>query len=322
MSSVSSSNLSQPVFLVGSERSGTTLLRLMLNSHPEVTWLNEFEYAVSMMSDQGKFPPLADYYRWLETHRIFQMSQMTIDRSLTYPELVKSFLQQRLDTFEKPLIGATVHHHFNRLLALWPEAKFIHVVRDPRAVSRSCVVKGWAGNVWVGLDRWITAEKLWEKMSPQLAPENKLEIRYQDLVTNNRDVLERVCDFVGVAYSEQMLEYVNTTDYGLPDPKLIHSWKTKLRKREIQLVEARVGRKMVERGYALSGYALIKLSVLDKLYLKAQNWAAGLTFRIKRYGFGLVLGDFVTRRLGSHELNRTYRLKINEIQLRHLKKSW
>ena len=315
-------SLPSPIFLVGSERSGTTLLRLMLNAHPVVTWLNEFEYAVTMMTDEGDYPNLSDYYAWLDTHRIFRMSKMTIDRSLTYPELVNSFLQQRMDTFNKPIIGATVHHHFDRLLKIWPDAKFIHVVRDPRAVSRSCVVKGWAGNVWVGLNRWIEAENIWDRLAPRIATENKLELRYSDLVESNHAVLTKACDFIGVAYSEKMLEYVHTTDYGLPDPNLVQSWKHKLTKREIQLVEARVGRKMVERGFSRSGYAPIQLSLLDKFYLKAQSWAAGIVFRIQRYGIGLVIGDFVTRKLGSRRLNRSFKLKMNQIQLSQLKKSW
>ncbi|MEL7333105.1 MAG: sulfotransferase, partial [Cyanobacteria bacterium J06560_2] len=225
-----------PIFLVGSERSGTTLLRLMLNGHPQLTWLNEFEYTVSMMSDQGDYPKIEDYYAYLETHRVFQMSGMTIDRTLTYPALVNSFLQQRLTTFNKPIIGATVHHHFDRLLGLWPNAKFIHIVRDPRAVSRSCVVQGWAGNVWVGLNRWIEAEKIWNNLTPQLRAEQQLEIRYQDFIENTASVLEQICDFVGVGYSEQMLEYVHTSDYSLPDAKRVQNWKNQLSKREIQLV--------------------------------------------------------------------------------------
>lgn len=316
------SQISAPIFLVGSERSGTTLLRLMLNFHPQVTWLNEFEYASSMVSEAGEYPNLADYYEWLDTHRIFQMSKMTIDRSLTYPELVNDFLQQRMDTFNKPIIGATVHHHYDRLLKIWPNAKFIHLVRDPRAVSRSCIAMGWAGNVWTGLSRWIEAERIWDRLSPQLAAENKLELRYQDVVGNNRAVLTEICRFIEVEYSEQMLEYIHTTDYGLPDPNLIHSWKHKLTKREIQLVEARVSHKMVERGFPLSGYAPIEVSTLDKFYLKVQSWWAGIAFRTKRYGIGLVLGDFITRRLGSRKLNRSFKLKMNQIQLSQLKKSW
>ncbi|MEL7331735.1 MAG: sulfotransferase, partial [Cyanobacteria bacterium J06560_2] len=83
-----------------------------------------------------------------------------------------------------------------------------------------------------------------------------------------------------------------------------------------------VGPAMVQREFALSGYPLIKLSGLGKFYLKAQNWTARLSFRMKLYGPGLVLGDFVTRKLGVRQLNRRYRLKINAIQLKRLKKSW
>ena len=60
---------------------------------------------------------------------------MTIDCSLSYPGLPNRFFQQRKDTFDKPLIGATVHYHVNRLLTTWPDAKFIHIVRDPRGVN-------------------------------------------------------------------------------------------------------------------------------------------------------------------------------------------
>ena len=43
----------EPFFLVGSERSGTTLLRLMLDHHTQLSWCNEFEYAVDLVSDKG-----------------------------------------------------------------------------------------------------------------------------------------------------------------------------------------------------------------------------------------------------------------------------
>ncbi|MEM8501957.1 MAG: sulfotransferase [Cyanobacteria bacterium P01_D01_bin.1] len=320
--SESAAMIANPIFLVGSERSGTTLLRLMLNFHPQITWLNEFEYAVTMMDDQNNPPALADYYEWLSTHRIFQMSKMTIDRTLDYPALVNDFLRQRKETFNKPIIGATVHHHFDRLPAIWPEAKFIHIVRDPRDVSRSCVVKGWAGNVWNGLDRWVKAEAIWDKLGPLLPDDRKLEVRYQDLIADNRAVMDQVCDFIGVEYSPEMMDYVHTTDYGLPDPKLVQGWQRKLSPREIQLVEERVGDKMVERGFSLSDYEKIELSPLDRLRLNAQNWFAKVSFKVKRYGLGIFIGDFVTRKLGLRQLNRSYKLKINQIQISQLKKSW
>jgi|GEM_PF-5624238 len=50
--------ISEPIFLVGSERSGTTVLRLMLAHHPQIAWCQEFEYAVDRVSDDGNFPNL------------------------------------------------------------------------------------------------------------------------------------------------------------------------------------------------------------------------------------------------------------------------
>jgi hypothetical protein len=63
-----------------------------------------------------------------------------------------------------------VHRHYDRLLRLWPEARFIHLVRDPRDVASSCIGMGWAGNVWTGVTRWIEAERLWDEVRGDLAP--------------------------------------------------------------------------------------------------------------------------------------------------------
>jgi hypothetical protein len=209
----------QPIFLVGAERSGTTICRLMLDHHPSITWCNEFEYSVDMMPPETGWPNLEDYYDWLSTHRIFQATGFKIDPSLSYLELVNSFLTQRLETRNKPIVGATVHRHFDRLLRIWPDAKFLHIVRDPRDVAYSCIGMGWAGNVWYGVEKWIDAEQVWEDFSRHLPDEHKLEFTYTDLITRNQETLTRLCNFIGVDFDEKMLTYPDYTDYSLPDPK-------------------------------------------------------------------------------------------------------
>ena len=59
------SQIRSPVFLIGAERSGTTLLRLMLDHHPDIAFNLESEFLVSRISDSGAFPDMAAYRRSL-----------------------------------------------------------------------------------------------------------------------------------------------------------------------------------------------------------------------------------------------------------------
>ena len=119
----------------------------MLSHHPQLSWCQEFEYVVERITKEGEYPDLKQYYEWLETHRIFQARNFKIDPTLNYVELVNSFLLQQKEKDTKELIGATVHRHFDRLLKIWSDARFIHLIRDGRDVARSCIGMGWSGNV-------------------------------------------------------------------------------------------------------------------------------------------------------------------------------
>lgn len=303
--------LEQPIFLVGSERSGTTLLRLMLDHHPKVCWCSEFEYSVSFMKPDGSFPELEEYYEWLETHRIFQATGFAIDRDLSYPELVDDFLRQRQESSRQTVIGATVHHHFDRLLKIWPDAKFIKILRDGRDVARSCIGMKWAGNLWRGADRWIEAERIWGDLAQSLPPERYIEFKYEDLITEPAVVLGRICEFMGVAYDPAMLTYPENTTYSTPDPKLVSQWRKKLSEKEIQLIEARIAPMLAARGYELSGLPGINVSSLQILVLHVHNYLMRTWGRLQDHGLLVVAMDFVSRRLGLKTLNRYATLKIN-----------
>lgn len=303
--------IDSPIFLVDADGADTTLLRLMLNNHPQVTWLHELEYASQVHTSQ--------------THT----SQISIGHNLTYPELVSSLLAQQKTAAGQTLIrtsNTNLRQHFNQLLTRWPQAKFIHILRDPREVACAGVRQGKTGNVWAGLDPWIEAEATWDKISPQLSTKETLEIGYQDLIVDTHSTLDKVCNFIGVTYSPAMMDKVQTppqsTNPRLLYPQPAQGWQRLLSKREIQLIEARIGSKMVARGFAYSGFAKRKVSPWKRIYLRAQNGLARVSFRIKRYGLRLFLGDFITRKLGSRRLNRTYRQKITQIQLSQFEKSW
>jgi Sulfotransferase family len=311
--------LKAPIFLVGAERSGTTVLRLMLRNHPQICWCQEFEYTVDLMTDGGRFPDLDTYYEWLETHRIFRMTGFEIDRALDYPHLIDSFLRQQLDRAGKPIVGATIHRHFDRILHIWPDARFIHLIRDPRDVARSCIGMGWVSNVWSGCQRWIEAEQIWNKLSQVVPEERRIELTYEELITDAKLALTRLCEFIGVDYDGAMLAYDGSSTYSAPDPSLIQQWRKKLSEREIRLVESRVGNLLTERGYESSGLPPIEVTPLMRRQMRFQDWSFRAQHRLKVFGLPLFLADTLTRKLGWKALQKPIRLKMNAIEVSRLK---
>ena len=185
--------VSQPIFLVGSERSGTTLLRLMLDHHSCITFTHEFSYAVEYMPDEDHWLDLMEFHRLLDADRVFRATGFTADEALDYPHLVDSFLRQRRDRSAKPIVGAVVHHHFDRLTRIWPDARFVHIVRDGRDVARSFIEMGWAGNMYTAVEGWMTAENLWAKMRLHLEAERWIDVYYEALIREPEDTLRQIC---------------------------------------------------------------------------------------------------------------------------------
>ena len=311
--------IQKPIFLVGAERSGTTLLRLILNQHPQIAWCNEFEYAVDLMTQPNNYPDLNNYYQWLETHRIFQATGFTIDRSLSYPELINSFLVQKCNHQNKLIVGATVHRHFDRVLQIWPDACFIHIVRDGRDVSRSCIGMGWAGNVWKGIERWIEAENLWSELSTKITADRRIDVVYEDLISHPAKTLQPICDFIGVDYDPVMLEYHHSTTYDFPDPQFIGQWRRKLSEAEIQLVESRIATMLTPRGYELSGLPIIQVNAAKVRSLQLDDWWKRVQFRIRKTGLPLFISDYVSRHLRLHGWQKEVQLKLNAIDAAGIK---
>ena len=309
----------KPFFLIGAERSGTTLLRLMLDGHPQLSWLNEFEYAVDRIDSASSWPDLAGYLDWLTVHRIFQATGFSIDESLDYPLLIESFLEQKQRRDQKPVVGATCHRYYDRLRRLFPQAKFIYLLRDPRDVARSNIGMGWAGNVWYGIERWIEAEKLWQQVKAGLEADDAFELRYEELIAAPEQILTALCKFMGLEYDQRMLEYPERTTYSKPDPTLTEQWRRKLLLRELELVEYRAGKWMAARGYELASGSPSEPTSQDLAFLSMQNKFYKIRFRVDRFGWPLLISDFLARKLKLHNLEKRLRIKMNAIEEKYLK---
>jgi hypothetical protein len=302
----------EPIFLVGEERSGTTLLRLMLDSHPRISWLNEFEYSVDCVNQPDEWPHLKDYYEYLSTHRIFLATGFEIDEQLDYPNLIKSFLYQKQKRDDKPILGATCHRHYDRLFRMFPRSRFIYLIRDPRDVARSNIGMGWAGNVWTGINRWIESIKLWGYVKQSLETSKYLEIRMEELVLSPNDTLNTICKFIGVPFDANMLEYSDITSYSQPDPTLVEQWKKKLSPNEISLVESKAFDQMILTGYKPTIAQPRNVTVSEKLFLRIQDKYYRVYVRILNYGFWLVVADYVARKMGLEKFEKQLKFRFHQ----------
>lgn len=123
--------------------------------------------------------------------------------------------------------------------------------------------------------------------------------------------LKRICAFLRVSFSPSMYEYVNHTAYSMPNASLNYQWKNKMKRRELQLLESKIGDRLLQRGYEMSWYSPIKPSRLNEKMMLAQSKLAALRYRIRTFGLALITQETVSRYLGWSSLNKRATNKIN-----------
>ena len=313
-----------PIFLVGAERSGTTLLRLMLAAHPELAVLSEFEYVVDPLAPHphhgkpGDPPPPAERLRErLDGDVIFGYHHeefgLDLPAGLGYRELAHHLLHQvRAAKPDAAAVVAVVHRHIDQLPRLWQAGRYVHIVRDPRDVARSNIGMGWAGNVYHGVERWLEVERQWDRLRATLDEGGYLELRQEDLIHEPEATLTGLCRFCGVDYTDEMMSYAGASTYEKPDPSLTEQWRRKLTPRQIGLVEARAGALMMARGYELSGHPPVTPGPLGRARLRAGDKLGTLRHRVGVSGAGLFVQDVVSRKLGIESWQRALRPKLEE----------
>jgi hypothetical protein len=247
------------VFIIGSPRSGTTLLRLMLTSHPFIVvppecgfiiwWLEKYRDWNAAAADSER---AVDFVADLARSKKIETWDLDFDALLTqcrrarpanYSALVslvnEAYARRRKPGFHRWGDKNNFHvRHVETLHSLFPKAQFLHLVRDGRDVACSYQQLGraeikslyapklptdiveiaaeWKGNVEAVGNAFST-----------IPPAQRLEIRYEDIVTQSESILREVCEFLDESYSPQMLDYhvLNRRD-GL-EPSEFLRWKPK-----------------------------------------------------------------------------------------------
>jgi hypothetical protein len=306
-----------PFFIVGSSRSGSTLLRLMLASHsriaiPSETWYltalvkefpfdrslreNEINRAISLMTNHYTWPDMGLDAAELR-RRVANLSEVRLR------DLVEIVYRWHMDVEGKSRWGDKTPAYIEivpPLAAMFGDAKFIHLVRDGRDVAKSFQRQGWDGPWMFGYTReWLRAIELDIKLSKTPLNERILRVLYEELVRHPEATLRRICTFIDERFEDQMLQWQGKADNAVPirekkfhsglgkdmSPSDVSRWKREMTSREIFVAEALIGTQLRHFGYERRYRSMLwsPLLAVTRIYCRKILPVVGLQRRVSGF---------------------------------------
>jgi hypothetical protein len=259
------------IFVVGTQRSGTTLLCRMLTAHPDIFIKNEMPDTRRIFTDAAT-----------PDHIVGE-----IDREIAkaYGQGIAAFvakLNKRTWGLKDPSLTyclPAIGRHF-------PDAKVVFIVRDGRAVANSYIRTKWgsATNTYHGALRWKREVDLQAAFQSSYPTRCHL-VRYEDLVRDTRAELVKICEFLEQPYSDRMEHYANEPaflkrnalnehTFRDVDEALASKWRTELSARQIGVFEAVAGETLASYSYELVG-PQVALSTWDRIWYGVQEKVLG-----------------------------------------------
>jgi sulfotransferase family protein len=230
-------------FIVGPPRSGTTMVRLLLNSHPDVavpaeTWF--FPKVLLRGREFGDFstPQQVESFARAVTEatsetlrpvsQVFGVSAEELAEAVSaagvrcYADGFWAFLDLLARREGKRLWGEKTPYYsawLGKLGEAFPNARFLAIVRDPRDVVASLHGIDWGRRFYPTLAdggmRWRYAMDGVEQARPRLGERLRM-VRYEDLVAAPESEVRALCDFLGVPFTPEMLRFYETAHRALP----------------------------------------------------------------------------------------------------------
>jgi Sulfotransferase family len=269
-----------PVIVLGVRRSGTTLLRVMLDRNPALAVPDE-SYFVPQLArrHRGTVDPASfvDDLRRLPTLVEWGLSPEVIARRLragmTTGEAISAVFAAYAAERGKPRWGDKTPlymQHLPLLERLFPEARFVHLVRDGRdaalsflSVPAGIMTAGWGHprDAAGFASQWVTEVRAARDLGARVGPGRYHELRYEALVADPAAELRQVCVFAGLDYDDEMLGYVGQTESARKEhqqrlnepPRVgVRDWRTGMAADDRAAFEAVAGDQLDELGYEVS----------------------------------------------------------------------
>ena len=270
-----------PFFIVGFQRSGTTLLRLMLDNHPEVAvpldTVGLWARYADRLDTYGPLDRPAERARLVrdilaeERIRLWQagLTLEDVEAALIrpgWPGIMAAFNRAYARKQGKSRWGDKDPGNMQRIQQLnawFPEARFIHIIRDGRDACLSHRKQSFGYDDVLECANGWREEVLWVRRMGALLDGRYHEVRYEDLVREPEAELRRICGFLGLEWDPGMLAYHQQVSKSVPDEKRhiwplldkppqtdnLDRWKREMRPGMRVAFEKRAGGMLREMGY-------------------------------------------------------------------------
>lgn len=268
-------------FIVGNPRSGTTLLRALLDSHPRLAVPPESYFVVTLahlreLYERDDGLAVESLTADLLQHRRFKRWDLperalreALDRSAptSYADAIRTVYALYAERHGKSRYADKTPKYvedLHLLTELFPEALFVHIVRDGRDVALSYLEVDWGPNSMIeAARRWRHRVELGREAGAALGPERYMEVRYEDLVADPERELREVCRFISVEFEPAMFEYTDRAEdfiaphfhpeahQGMTRPPTagMRDWRTQMEPGEVAKFELVAGPLLEELGY-------------------------------------------------------------------------
>lgn len=263
------------VFLLGLPRSGTKLLRDLLNRHPDVAIFPHESHFFPVLRDRlPRYGPISDWKNFEKMYgdisgnaffRRMSARGTTIDARAwfdsvhgeDFPALISGLFDLYRRISGARIVGDKSPSYVGHVAVLadaLPAAKFLHILRDPRDQALS-MRAAWGKQLVRSAARWKAGVRKCRSAARSRAIAYH-EVRYEDLLRDARGTMGEVCAFLGIGFVEELLSLEEASE-NLGDARgersilasNVGKWQHRLDRDELLSIESVAGQCMKEFGY-------------------------------------------------------------------------
>jgi hypothetical protein len=193
----------KPIFIVGSPRSGTTLMRYIIDAHPNIFCppCETFLFNTLNTTFNG--------FIWKDHYAQLPFTRKALIKWLR-KYILDLFGNLALKTGKRRWAEKTPSHilFMDFINEVFPDAQFIHMIRNGYDVVKSLKNIHWGSNdIAFNANLWVEHVTKGREFGRKLSPERYIEIRFEDLVNETEMTIRRICEFLDEEMDPRMLKF-------------------------------------------------------------------------------------------------------------------